>query len=63
MGVGVQTGDVITSIGGKKVITLAAYHQELFEKRSGEKIKLKVKRQGSGGYVDVEFDVTVGSKE
>ena len=33
------------------------------EGRSGEKIKLKVKRQGSGGYVDVEFDVTVGSKE
>lgn len=63
MGVGVQTGDVITSIGGKKVLTLAAYHQELFEKKIGEKIKLKVKRQGSGGYVDVEFDVTVGSKE
>ena len=63
MSVGIQTGDVIISIGGEKVITFAAYHQELFEKRSGEKIKLKVKRQGSGGYVDVEFDVTVGSKE
>lgn len=31
--------------------------------KSGSKIRLKGQRQGSGGYVDISFDVTVGSKE
>ena len=30
---------------------------------SGKKIKIRGHRQGAGGYVDIDFGVTIGSKE
>lgn len=63
MKAGIQSGDVITKIGDKEISTLAAYHTALLELNAGSKVKLAGMRQGSGGYVDVDFSVTVGSKE
>ena len=63
MAAGIQSGDVITSIGDTSVTTLSAYHSALLEEKSGNKIKLKGQRQGAGGYVDIEFNVTIGSNE
>lgn len=63
MAAGIQSGDVITSVGDTSVATLSAYHTLLLEEKSGTKIKLKGQRQGAGGYVDIEFSVTIGSNE
>ena len=63
MKAGIQSGDVITSIDGTEVTTLAAYHSALMERKTGSKVKIKGQRQGSEGYVDIDFDVTIGKKE
>ena len=63
MTAGIQSGDIITEAAGKKITSLTVYQSVMREQKSGSKIKLKGKRQGSGGYVDISFDVTVGSKE
>ena len=62
MTAGIQSGDIITEINGKDVTTLAEYHSALMDIKSGRKIALSGKRQGNGGYVDVDFSVTVGER-
>ena len=63
MAAGIQSGDIITSIGGAEVKTISAYQSVLIDKEVGSKVKIRGQRQGSGGYVDIDFNVTVGSKE
>ena len=63
MAAGIQSGDIITEAAGKKITSLSAYQSVLRDQKSGSKIRLRGQRQGSGGYVDISFDVTVGSKE
>ena len=63
MKAGIQSGDVITSIGETEITTLDAYHEELMNRREGQKVTITGKRQGAGGYVDIEFTVTIGSKQ
>lgn len=63
MNAGIQTGDIITSIGGETVTTLSSYHNLLMDEKAGDKVKIKGQRRGTGGYVDITFNVTVGSIE
>ena len=63
MAAGIQCGDIITNINGTDVATVATYHAALMDLESGKKIKIKGYRQGAGGYVDIDFGVTIGSKE
>ena len=63
MAAGIQSGDIITEAAGKKISSLAVYQSVMRDQKSGSKIRLKGQRQGSGCYVDISFDVTVGSKE
>ena len=63
MTAGIQAGDIITSIGGEEVSSLMAYHDALMEKDSGDEVRIRGQRRGSGGYVDITFSVTVGSRE
>ncbi len=60
---GIQAGDIITSIDGEKVTSLSAYHDVLMEQKSGGEVRVEGQRRGSGGYVDITFSVTVGSRE
>lgn len=59
MEAGLQKGDILTEMGGRKVTTLAEYRRYLLDLKIGEKIRLKGLRQGTEGYVDIAFDVTV----
>lgn len=63
MAAGIQSGDIITKMDGKPVETLFSYRTELMEQTVGNAIKIKGQRQGAGGYVDIDFTVTIGSKE
>lgn len=63
MAAGIQIGDIITSIDGEPVTTLSAYHNILMDQETGEKVKIKGQRRGSGSYVDITFSVTIGSIE
>lgn len=61
MEAGIQSGDVITGMGKETIATLSAYHAQLMKQEVGSTVKLKGMRMGNGGYVDVEYTVTIGS--
>ncbi len=63
MTAGIQNGDVIQEIKGMTVTGTASYARAVEKCKSGETIKIRGQRRGSGGYVDVTYDVTIGSKE
>lgn len=61
MAAGIQSGDVITEVNKSDVTTLSAYHTVVMKQKSGDSIRIKGMRKGTDGYVDVEFNVTVGT--
>ena len=63
MAAGIQSGDVICQVGEKKVANLVTYQSAILEIKAGQQLTIIGQRLGSDGYVDVEFTVTVGSKE
>lgn len=62
MQVGIQNGDVITEINGETVETVKGYQQQLKACKAGETVKVKAMRQGTEGYVEVSFEVTLKAK-
>ena len=62
MQVGIQNGDVITEIDGETVGTVKGYQQQLKACKAGETIEVKAMRQGTEGYVEVSFDVTLKAR-
>lgn len=60
---GVKTGDIIVGVEGTDVSTIANYQRQLMEFQVGESMKMEGKRRGNDGYVDIQFDITVGSME
>lgn len=63
MAAGIQSGDIIWQVSGESVSSMVTYHKAVLELQTGEQVSLKGKRLGSDGYVDVDFTVTVGSRE
>lgn len=63
MKAGIQSGDIITDIGKKKVETIMGYHSTVITQSVGSEITLQGKRRGAEEYVDISFTVTVGIKE
>ena len=60
---GLQRGDIITSFDREAVTVLSGYHSQLMKSKVGDEVKIGGQRQGNGGYVDIEFTVTIGSKK
>lgn len=63
MSAGIQNGDIIQEISGTKISNTLAYQKAVLGSKTGESIKMKGKRRGAGGYVDIDFTVTIGSQE
>lgn len=63
MKAGIQSGDIITKVGDDKVASLSGYFGVLFSCKTGDTIKVTGQRRGANGYVEIEFTVTIGSKE
>lgn len=61
MKAGIQNGDVILEIGDAKVTGMVSYEKAMLGCRAGTNVKVKGQRRGAGGYVDVDFMVTVGN--
>lgn len=62
MQVGIQNGDVIIELNGEKIETVKGYQQQLKSCAAGETVKVKAMRQGTEGYVEVDFDVTLQTR-
>jgi len=63
MAAGIQSGDVICSVNGEKIVSMSAYRKLMLTLKVGDQIKVEGKRRGSEGYVDIKFDITIESKE
>ena len=63
MEAGIQSGDIITVMGKEEIELLSVYTTKLMRYSVGDKINIEGQRLGAGGYVDIDFTVTVGSKE
>lgn len=63
MQAGIQNGDIVVGVGENSIKTLYALGNALSEYKVGDQAKIIVQRQGTEEYVEVPFDVTIGSKE
>ena len=63
MSAGIQIGDVICKVDGEDVTSVVTYQRALLETEAGSEITIGARRLGADGYVDVNFKITVGSKE
>ena len=64
MEAGIQCGDVITSVNGESVSRIQFYNNQLMDQKEGDTLQLQGFRKGAGGeYVDISFNVTVGTKK
>lgn len=63
MRAGIQSGDVLTAIGGTDIENFEQYHELLMEKKEGTHLLIKGYRRGAKDqYVAVHFNATVGNK-
>ena len=63
MRAGIQSGDVLTAIGGKDIENFEQYHELLMEEKEGTHLLIKGYRRGAKDqYVAVHFNATVGNK-
>lgn len=63
MRAGIQSGDVLTAIGGTNIENFEQYHELLMEKKEGTHLLIKGYRRGAKDqYVAVHFNATVGNK-
>lgn len=63
MRAGIQSGDVLTAIGGTDIENFEQYHELLMEEKEGTHLLLKGYRRGAKDqYVAVHFNATVGNK-
>lgn len=63
MAAGIQSGDIICRVSDTDVSSIVTYREAVLETRAGTDVRIRGQRLGAGGYVDVDFTVTVGSKE
>lgn len=63
MAAGIQNGDILQEISGEKLSNLLSYEKAVLDCRAGQTVKIKGKRRGAGGYVDIDFNVVIGSQE
>lgn len=60
MKAGIQSGDIITSVGKTKVVTMKDYHKAVLAQEAGKTVKITGQRFGAESYVDIKFNVMVG---
>lgn len=63
MNCGIQSGDVITAIGEKEIITYADLTDALLNTEPGTAVTITVQRQSAGEYQPMELEVEVGTME
>ncbi len=64
MTAGIQTGDIIVCLDDNEIQNYQSYHNILMQCETGRKVMIKVLRSGAEKeYVELEFDVKIGSKE
>ena len=60
MAAGLQTGDVIVSVGKEEVLSMEDYQQMILKLKKGDKVKITANRQNTQGYKKFTCTVEVG---
>jgi serine protease Do len=63
MSAGLQNGDVITELNGENIFSADSYESKLMALTPGDTARIKVERQGTDGYSEVTYRVTIGILE
>ena len=63
MAAGIQSGDVIQSVDGEEIASMAQYEKVLQKCKAGDTIRIHGKRLGAGGYVEISFQLVLDSRE
>lgn len=63
MAAGIQSGDVIQSVDGEEIASMAQYEKVLQKCKVGDTIRIQGKRLGAGGYVEISFQLVLDSRE
>ena len=58
---GISNADIVCQLGDTKITTNEQYEEELLKYKPGDVVKVKAMRKGAGDYVEIEFNVTIGS--
>ena len=59
MAAGLQSGDVITEMGGDTIYTVDGYENKLLSLVPGETVEVVIQRQGTEGYTEITCTVEV----
>ncbi len=60
---GIQTADIITSVAGENISTMKEFHDKLLSLSPGDVMAVSVQRKGADGYVNFDFQITLGEKK
>lgn len=63
MAAGIQSGDIIYAVGNENIVNLGSYQSAVLKMKAGQQVMFEGRRIGAEGYVDVDYTVTVGSRE
>ncbi len=60
---GIQNGDVIIKIGTTEITSFEDYKAAMLKSQPGDLTVVTVKRLGKDGYIDLSYDITLGTLE
>ncbi len=60
MAAGIQSGDILTKVGGEQVADMAEFQRAILKYKIGDKVPVTLMRMGRGEYKEMNFEVELG---
>ena len=60
--VGIQNGDILTKFGESEIQTIRDFQNRLEDTKTGDTVKITVKRKAIDEYKEIEYQVTIGAR-
>ena len=61
--VGIQNGDILTKIRDTEIQTIRDFQNRLEDTKTGDSVKVTVKRKSIDEYKEIEYQVTIGARQ
>lgn len=59
---GIQSGDILTAMGGESIVTMKDFQAKLESAAPGEAMPVTVERSGKGQYKKIQYQITIGAR-
>lgn len=60
---GIQSGDIIVKMGTMDILSFEDYRAAMMKSQPGDLMMITVKRLGKGGYIELSYEITLGTLE